>query len=77
MYSLIEALQPVANMIAYRFREREIILGQHRRLLGAIEDQDINLAKAIIKEQIEYLDLLHGEAQSSHQEAAKQSTFKR
>lgn len=77
MYSLIEALQPVANMIAYRFREREIILGQHRRLLSAIEDQDISLAKAIIEEQVEYLAQLHHEAQSSHQQATEQNSFKR
>jgi len=68
MYSLIEALQPVANMIAYRFRERDIILMQHRRLLGAIEEQDSSLACAVIKEQIEYLAQLHEEAQACHQQ---------
>lgn len=68
MYSLIEALQPVANMIAYRFRERDIILMQHQRLLGAIEDKDSNLACAVIKEQIEYLAQLHQEAQACHQQ---------
>ena len=68
MYTLIEALQPVANMIAYRFREREIITGQHKRLLGAITRQDEQLACAILDEQIQYLDQLHEEAQANHQE---------
>jgi len=68
MYTLIEALQPVANMIAYRFREREIITGQHKRLLGAIREQNKTLACAIIAEQITYLDQLHEEAQESHQQ---------
>ena len=68
MYTLIEALQPVANMIAYRFREREIITGQHKRLLGAITRQDEQLACAILDEQIRYLDQLHEEAQANHQD---------
>ena len=66
MFTLIEALQPVANMIAYRFREREIITNQHQRILQAITDQDSTLAVAILHEQIEYLDQLHEEAQLQH-----------
>lgn len=75
MYTLIEALQPVANMIAYRFREREIITGQHKRLFVAIENQDAKLASAILSEQIEYLEQLHKEAQENHQKKADNSTL--
>ena len=75
MYTLIEALQPVANMIAYRFREREIITAQHKRLLVAVKNQDSNLATAILKEQIEYLDQLHTEAQANHQQKESNKTL--
>jgi DNA-binding FadR family transcriptional regulator len=67
MYTLIEALQPVSNMIAYRFRERDIITSQHERIFNAIHDQDANLACAILAEQIDYLQQLHEDARASHQ----------
>ncbi|WP_372830771.1 FadR/GntR family transcriptional regulator [Pontibacterium sp.] len=63
MYAVIEALQPVANMIAYRFRERTVIIDHHRRILEAIQQQDADLACAILKEQIEYLAARHQDAQ--------------
>lgn len=66
MYTLIEALQPVANMIAYRYRVREIIINQHKRIFSAIKERNAELAVSILKEQIEYLDQLHTEAQNSH-----------
>lgn len=66
MYTLIEALQPVSNMIAYHYRERDVITNQHHRLLNAIKDRDINLAHAIVTEQVNYLSQLHAEAQESH-----------
>jgi len=68
MYTLIEALQPVSNMIAYRFREREIITSQHERIFNAINNQDRKLACAILEEQINYLQQLHEEAQENHQQ---------
>ncbi|WP_286237322.1 FadR/GntR family transcriptional regulator [Neptuniibacter halophilus] len=58
MYTQIEALQPVANMITYRFRQREVIIDQHQRLLQAIEQRDSQTARAILKEQIDYLNQL-------------------
>ncbi|MCP4598650.1 FadR/GntR family transcriptional regulator [Neptuniibacter sp.] len=66
MYTLIEALQPVSNMIAYHYREREIIINQHKRMLKAIQDRDTNLCVAILKEQIDYFAQLHEEAQLNH-----------
>lgn len=66
MYTLIEALQPVANLIAYRFREREIIINQHDRLLSAVEEQSEAQAIAILEEQVDYLELLHDAAQKNH-----------
>lgn len=67
MYTLIEALQPVANMITYRFRQRDIITEQHRQLLNAIERQDSISARETLCEQVDYLNQLQKEAQANHQ----------
>ncbi len=64
MYAVIEALQPVANMIAYRFREREVIVDQHRRLLEALQTQNADRACDILHEQIDYLAARHRDAQN-------------
>ncbi|MGH1461042.1 MAG: FadR/GntR family transcriptional regulator [Neptuniibacter sp.] len=66
MYSLIEGLQPVANMIAYHYRVREIIIKQHQRILDAIKESDDRSAVSILQEQIDYFAQLHQEAQNSH-----------
>lgn len=66
MFTMIEALQPVANMITFRFKEREVITDQHQRLLKAIRERDSNTAKAILQEQISYLTILQHEAQQTH-----------
>ncbi len=66
MYCLIEALQPIANMLAYHFRERSVILNQHRRLIDAIRERNATLASAIMAEQLNYLEHLQLDAQSAH-----------
>jgi GntR family transcriptional regulator, transcriptional repressor for pyruvate dehydrogenase complex len=55
MHAVIESLQPVANMVAFRHRERKVIVEQHQRLLQALQQQDPDLAETIIREQIDYL----------------------
>lgn len=67
MYSLIEGLQPVANMIAYHYRAREVIINQHQRILENIKERDTNTAISVLHEQIDYLSQLHQEAQNNHQ----------
>lgn len=64
MYAVIEALQPVSNMISYRFRERAVIVDQHNRLLEALRERDANTACAVLREQIEYLAARHQDAQA-------------
>ena len=64
MYAVIEALQPVSNMISYRFRERAVIVDQHNRLLEALRERDANTACAVLSEQIEYLAARHQDAQA-------------
>ncbi|MES9869304.1 MAG: FadR/GntR family transcriptional regulator [Sedimenticola sp.] len=64
MFAVIEALQPIANMIAFRFRERQLVVDQHERLLQALGKQDESLAVAVIQEQIDYLHQQHLKAQT-------------
>ena len=64
MYAVIEALQPVSNMISYRFRERAVIVDQHNRLLEALRERDADTACAVLSEQIEYLAARHQDAQA-------------
>lgn len=52
MFSVIEALQPVTNMVAHRFRDRALVSTQHQRLIEALEKQDADSACAIVTEQI-------------------------
>lgn len=55
MVTLIEALQPVMNMVVYRFREQDIVTNQHKRILEALERQHIEDACAALSEQMDYL----------------------
>lgn len=71
MFTVIEALQPVANMIADRFRAREIITQQHQKILKAITAQDAASAIATLHEQIDYLHQKHLEAQQQKQQQQK------
>jgi GntR family transcriptional repressor for pyruvate dehydrogenase complex len=59
MHTVIEALQPVANMVAHRYREKAVIHQQHERLFKAIEFQDVALATEILTEQVHYLAEQH------------------
>lgn len=38
MYAVIEALQPVMNLVVYRFRDRAEVLSQHGRILSALRE---------------------------------------
>ena len=53
--AVIEALQPVANLITFRHRERSRIVDQHWRLLGALRSGDAELAVDILHEQADYM----------------------
>ncbi|MCB1858497.1 MAG: FadR family transcriptional regulator [Gammaproteobacteria bacterium] len=64
MHTVIEALQPVANMLASRFQERQVIVDQHQRLYEALEQRDAQAAEKVIIEQIAYLSSRHEQAQA-------------
>lgn len=52
---VLQAFQPVANMVSFHYRERERIIDQHQRLLDAIRAGDAAQAVSVIEEQVEYL----------------------
>lgn len=52
MLTVIDALQPVANMVVYKLRERERLISQHQRILTALQVRDADSAIAALNEQI-------------------------
>jgi DNA-binding FadR family transcriptional regulator len=48
MHAVVKALQSVGNMIFYRVREREAIVGFHARLALALEVRDAEAAIAAL-----------------------------
>ncbi len=64
MSAVIEALQPVANLIAYRFRDRSEIRRQHQRIYDAISTGDEVEAVAALDEQMGYMKKQHENARA-------------
>jgi len=67
MAAVIEALQPIANLIAYRFRDKGQIVQQHQRIFSAIESGDAEAAMAAMNEQMMYMKDQHQSAQEWRQ----------
>ena len=63
MFTVIEALQPVENMVIFRFREREKIIEQHEKILHALHAQYLAQAEKAIDEQMVYLRESFSQAQ--------------
>lgn len=63
MFSVIEALQPISNMVTFRFRERSVIIDQHQRILQALSQHDADQACAVLAEQVAYLTEKSSQAQ--------------
>ncbi|HJO72805.1 MAG: FadR/GntR family transcriptional regulator [Rhodospirillales bacterium] len=55
MFAVIEALQPIENMVVFRFREREEIVKQHEKMLAALKARDAEAVVSAVTEQTEYL----------------------
>ncbi|SEG53483.1 FadR/GntR family transcriptional regulator [Marinobacterium lutimaris] len=55
MFAVIEGLQPVSNMIVFRYPERDLIISQHEALLSAIRAGDETAAREQIVRQVETL----------------------
>ena len=63
MSGVVEALQPAANLVAFRFRERREITRQHRRLLDAIRAGDADAAEQAVIDQVAYLSEIYARVQ--------------
>ena len=68
MFSVIEALQPIENMVVFRVRDREVIISQHQKMLDALRRQDGALADEAIREQTVYLNEQFETAQQLRQQ---------
>ena len=55
MFTVIEALQPIENMVVFRVRERDVIVRQHEDILAALRVGDAEKAVRAIQEQTAYL----------------------
>lgn len=63
MFTVIEALQPVENLIIFRFRKRDKIIKHHEKILRAIKSQDPAKAETAVNEQMAYLRERFAQAQ--------------
>lgn len=55
MVTVIEALQPLMNMIANRTRERQVICSHHELLLQALEARHLDAAEGALRDLVDYL----------------------
>ena len=63
--TVIDALQPVANMVVYQFRERQRLVSQHESILAALQARDTDSAIAALNEQIADLGEKYAQACTS------------
>jgi DNA-binding FadR family transcriptional regulator len=56
MFSVIEALQPIENMVVFRVRDRKVVLSQHQKMVDALKQRDETSASEAVKEQTVYLN---------------------
>jgi GntR family transcriptional repressor for pyruvate dehydrogenase complex len=75
MFTVIEALQPVENLIVFRFRKRGKIIKYHEKILRAIKSRDPGKAETAINEQMAYMRERFAQAQQWQSESeARKST---
>lgn len=55
MTAVVEALQPVSNLVVFRFREREEIIRHHQNIYAALERRVADEAGVALIEQMTYL----------------------
>lgn len=67
MVTVIEALQPLMNMIANRYRDRQIIIGHHQQLVNALTERDLTAANHTLDLLLDYLLSQYRQAQQSRQ----------
>lgn len=70
MHSVVEALQPVSNMIIFRVRDRQAIVGFHERILAAVESRDADRGAAALADLVAYTRERYREALERRAERA-------
>jgi len=60
--TLLESLQPVVNLVVFRYRERREVIAQHERLLAALRSHDAVLARAALAAYFDTLRRQYGRA---------------
>lgn len=66
--TVIEALQPVSNMLIFRHRKREDVVRQHKRIYKAIKAQDVEQAVAALDQQMSHLREQYALAQAAREQ---------
>jgi len=64
MFAVIEALQPVMNMVIYRFRDRAQVVAQHEKIYAALKAEDSISAAEALLEQMSYVRKQYAQAQA-------------
>jgi len=54
MHAVVEALQPVSNMIIFRVRDRQAIAGFHERILHSVESRDAETGAKALADLVAY-----------------------
>jgi GntR family transcriptional regulator, transcriptional repressor for pyruvate dehydrogenase complex len=54
MHAVVEALQPVSNMIIFRVRDRQAIVGFHERVLHSMESRDAETGTMALADLVDY-----------------------
>jgi DNA-binding FadR family transcriptional regulator len=68
MFTVIEALQPVENMVIFHFRDRKTVIKQHEKILRTIRAQDLVAAEKSVNEQMNYRRKTFAKAQEWRRE---------
>lgn len=67
MTSVVEGLQPISNLIVFRYRDRKEIIRHHRALLDHLARRDAEGAASVIAEQMAYIRQHYLNAQAARQ----------
>lgn len=75
MLAVSEILQPVLNMVVFRFRERQLILSHHENIVAALTDRNAQGAVNALVEQMTYLTSKYQQAQAWREERDAKQNF--
>lgn len=64
-------LEPIANLILFRFRDRAVIAAQHEELVACLKRRDVKAATSCLEAQVAYLRESHSSAKKWHSSNVK------